>query len=116
MLIIASIPLVWLVMDIKLLFDKYTNNEDYIISENVRVVDGDTIVLNNISIRLQGIDAPESGQQCKLKNNGKLFYCGLAATDYLKALIESLDIITREKIGIKDNYLVVILGIKILTN
>jgi endonuclease YncB( thermonuclease family) len=29
-----------------------------------RVVDGDTIVINNIRIRLEGIDAPESTQTC----------------------------------------------------
>jgi endonuclease YncB( thermonuclease family) len=33
-------------------------------SNYVRIIDGDTIQLNNIRIRLQGIDAPEMKQHC----------------------------------------------------
>ena len=52
-----------------------------------KVIDGDTIKINDISIRLHGIDTPERNQKCKDKNN--LFYfCGRVAT---KALISIID-------------------------
>jgi endonuclease YncB( thermonuclease family) len=53
----------------------------------VRVIDGDTIVLNGLKIRLQGIDAPESKQSCVRKADGVTWPCGLAATERLIALI-----------------------------
>ena len=52
-----------------------------------KVVDGDTIMVNNIRIRLEGIDAPEAGQTC-----GRLLLvswaCGAEATAALASLIE----------------------------
>ncbi len=33
--------------------------------DNIRVFDGDTIVLNGERIRLHGIDAPEARQSCQ---------------------------------------------------
>ena len=50
-----------------------------------KVVDGDTIHINNYKFRLEGIDAPEMRQQCK-KESFKIsfliysflsFFCGL---------------------------------------
>jgi endonuclease YncB( thermonuclease family) len=34
------------------------------------VIDGDTVVINNIHIRLEGIDAPESAQMCTEAGGG----------------------------------------------
>ena len=48
-----------------------------------RVVDGDTIDLNGVRIRLNGIDAPEFGQTCGT------WRCGEAALEKLAALIGS---------------------------
>lgn len=42
-----------------------------------RVVDGDTLAINGQRIRLYGIDAPESAQQCY--HNGKGWDCGQAS-------------------------------------
>ena len=42
------------------------------------VVDGDTIEIHGIRIRLHGIDAPESAQQCSL-STGELWRCGQQA-------------------------------------
>jgi len=47
-----------------------------------RVVDGDTIVLNGINIRLEGIDAPETDQLC-MDDNAQLWVCGIAARERL---------------------------------
>ena len=52
---------------------------------NAKVVDGDTIVIKNLRIRLFGIDAPEKNQICKI--NSKAYNCGHTSTEALKILI-----------------------------
>ena len=53
-----------------------------------RVVDGDTVEVQDVKIRMHGIDAPESKQQCK-RPNGDVWACGkqatLALTDKVKS-------------------------------
>ena len=58
------------------------------ISGNPRIIDGDTIKMNGISIRLHGIDTPEKKQKCKDINN-KFYDCGEMATRRLKSIIGS---------------------------
>ena len=50
------------------------------------VTDGDTIVIGGVRIRLEGIDAPESGQTCE-DAAGRLYPCGGRAANALDALI-----------------------------
>lgn len=50
---------------------------------DVRVLDGDTIVLNGVHVRLYGIDAPELGQLCADK-----WPAGDKARGFLRVLIE----------------------------
>jgi endonuclease YncB( thermonuclease family) len=50
-----------------------------------RVVDGDTINIRGVAIRLDGIDAPESKQTCEL--NGQSYACGAQATEALITLL-----------------------------
>jgi endonuclease YncB( thermonuclease family) len=50
------------------------------------VIDGDTITVARVRIRLLGVDAPESGQSCA-DAAGKRWYCGHAAT---RALVRHL--------------------------
>ncbi len=52
-----------------------------------RVVDGDTIVIDNLRIRLEGIDAPESGQTCQRKWVGA-WACGTVATTALARMLD----------------------------
>ena len=47
-----------------------------------RVSDGDTLKINDISIRFHGIDAPEKAQTCHAAN-GQLWSCGKSATSAL---------------------------------
>ncbi len=52
------------------------------IKGKIKVIDGDTIKINRISIRLFGIDAPEKNQICVKKK--KNYSCGTIATEFLK--------------------------------
>lgn len=67
------------------IFNNFQSSE--IISNNVRVVDGDSIVIDNIKVRLQGIDAPELKQRCNNKVTHKLYACGEGSKSYLITLI-----------------------------
>ena len=48
-------------------------HERRFIGTQVRVIDGDTIVLSELRIRLQGIDSPELTQECRDKKSMKLY-------------------------------------------
>lgn len=50
------------------------------------VVDGDTIDIGKVRIRLDGVDAPESWQTCH-DAAGKLYRCGARAAEALDALL-----------------------------
>ncbi|PNH11580.1 Serine/threonine-protein phosphatase 2A regulatory subunit B'' subunit gamma [Tetrabaena socialis] len=59
-----------------------------VIAGPARVVDGDTLVINGERIRLYGVDAPESAQQCS-DARGAPYPCGLASKDALAKKIGS---------------------------
>ncbi len=46
-------------------------------ADNIKIIDGDTIIINKEKIRFSGIDTPELQQTCQ-KNN-KIYYCGIKA-------------------------------------
>jgi endonuclease YncB( thermonuclease family) len=73
---------------------RYLNdsNTPVFASTEVRVIDGDTIVLDGIKIRLQGIDAPESKQTCARKIDKQVCSCGTAATEKLTSLIADQEV------------------------
>lgn len=50
-----------------------------------RVVDGDTINIRGVAVRLDGIDAPESKQTCEA--DGRTHPCGAQATEALITLL-----------------------------
>lgn len=54
-----------------------------------RIIDGDTIEISGVRIRLEGIDAPEAGQRCNRRVVGVLvvtWACGTAAANTLDEL------------------------------
>ncbi|WP_024278653.1 thermonuclease family protein [Xanthobacter sp. 126] len=51
------------------------------------VIDGDTIEIHGIRIRLEGIDAPESRQTCTSKQSGEVVRCGQRAAFFLADLL-----------------------------
>lgn len=56
------------------------------ISGLAHVIDGDTIRVRNVVIRLQGIDAPELAQKCR-RANGDKWSCGKSSATALKGFI-----------------------------
>lgn len=59
------------------------------------VVDGDTIAIGAVRIRLEGIDAPEAGQQCR-RETGEPWPCGTAATRLLTDLVSGQAVTCRD--------------------
>ena len=55
-------------------------------SEQILVVDGDSLEIGKKRIRLMGIDAPEYDQSCK-DEKGALYPCGKQSAQYLQDLI-----------------------------
>ena len=69
----------FLVISICLIFFFLTYND--VKSYEIKIIDGDTIHLNNEKIRFTGIDTPELKQICN-KNN-EIVYCGIEARKLL---------------------------------
>ena len=69
----------------------------------IKVVDADTIIFNSEKIRLYGIDAPETNQNCYI--NREAWPCGKQATKYLKNLLKNVSLSSLNcKISNKDRY------------
>lgn len=72
------------------------------ITGTARIVDGDTLDVGVVRIRLHGIDAPEAGQTC-LRANGRSWQCGTEATNRLAELAEGkqleCDALDRDQYG-----------------
>lgn len=67
-----------------------------------KILDGDTIDVAGMRIRLEGIDAPESDQMCKT-SSGAAWACGTEATKALKGLVGSEPLSCQVKKG-RDPY------------
>ncbi len=61
------------------------------LSGQARVVDGDTIWIGNTKIRLHGIDAPETKQECK-GADGTTWMAGQEATEFLKYMTDGKEV------------------------
>ena len=68
-------------------FEFAWRQEAEVISGVPRIVDGDTLVIDGVNVRLAGLDAPQRAQQCT-DAGGDAFACGRAATDYLTFLVD----------------------------
>lgn len=82
-------------LSIVLVMQYYSSHEIHerkFISTQVRVIDGDTIILGELRIRLQGIDAPELGQECRDKQTMYAYKCGKMAKEYLIKLIDNQEV------------------------
>tara|TARA_B100000029_G_scaffold117047_2_gene110086 strand:- start:411 stop:890 length:480 start_codon:yes stop_codon:yes gene_type:complete len=54
-------------------------------SNEIKIIDGDTINLNGEKIRFSGIDSPEINQKCN--NNAEVIECGIRARELLINII-----------------------------
>ena len=68
-----------------LLFIASATADDYVVRGSATVIDGDTLRLGRTSVRLHGIDAPETRQQC-LNVLSQIYDCGRLATQALREL------------------------------
>ncbi len=57
-------------------------------NQHTEIIDGDTLWLGNLQLRLYGIDAPEPGQECSIEGKPKS-YCHMSATEALRSLASS---------------------------
>ena len=72
-----------------------------IASSEVYVIDGDSLRLGDVEVRLYGIDAPELAQKC-MDKTGRLYDCGRKARQFLKRLVRAGTVTCR--IGEYDRY------------
>ena len=61
------------------------------ITGEARVVDGDTLVIGEVRVRLEGIDAPETGQSCGKAWLGT-WACGQEASNHLARLVRDREV------------------------
>lgn len=64
---------------------EFSNNE-------LRVIDGDSLALGELRIRMQGNDAPELKQECRDNKSQQLYKCGQVSKNYLTSLIAKQDV------------------------
>jgi len=65
------------------------------LSGSARAIDGDTLRLGGVRIRLHGIDAPESAQSCRV--GSRFWACGREATRTLAGLIRGKRVACEER-------------------
>ena len=70
-------------------------------SSSLKIIDGDTIILNSEKIRFYGIDTPEIKQTCT-DNYGHVYSCGVRAKLELEKIIGSRKVSCVKKT--KDRY------------
>lgn len=61
------------------------------VTGRAKIVDGDTLDVGAVRVRLHGIDAPEAGQRCQ-RANGRDWQCGTVAMNRLAELAEGKDV------------------------
>jgi endonuclease YncB( thermonuclease family) len=64
---------------------------DETLSGLAMVVDGDTLKIDGVAVRLFGIDAPERSQRCR-DSRGATYRCGVRATDALASRLDDVTV------------------------
>lgn len=73
----------------------FSQRETAQIAGTARIIDGDSLVVAGVEIRLYGIDAPEYRQYCFRR--GRPWACGIDATRTLRALIANRPVACRAR-------------------
>jgi endonuclease YncB( thermonuclease family) len=87
--LLADLIIILVLLVLVTIVYRYAGNND-IISGKAHVIDGDTVLIDSLSIRLIGIDAPERKQNCFKQN--QTYPCGAMATRALKKMIGNTNI------------------------
>ena len=66
------------------------------LAAEVSIPDGNTVILNGVTYRLEGIDAPQTDQTC-LDDKGGAWTCGIAARERLHAHVRKRDVRCTER-------------------
>jgi endonuclease YncB( thermonuclease family) len=66
-------------------------SSEVVVRGKARVVDGDTLYIDNQRIRLKAMDAFETKQMCR-NSHGKEFKCGVVAAERMASLIGGRDV------------------------
>lgn len=74
---------------------KQNGDEPQVVSGHARVSDGDSLVIQDARIRMEGIDAPELSQMCR--REGSEWACGRQARDRLAALVGTAPVSCRSQ-------------------
>lgn len=77
------------------------------ITGRASVIDGDTIDIQGVRIRFDGIDAPESRQRC-LTSSGEAYRCGKTSAEALDAFLAESRPVSCERTGRDRNRIVAI--------
>ena len=70
-------------------------NNNKALKQETRIIDGDTIHINQTKYRLYGIDAPEIKQLCNMKK--KNYNCGVKSKEFLVSLIGNQSVSCNQK-------------------
>ena len=62
-----------------------------VLTGSATIVDGDTLEISGVRVRLFGVDAPETDQAC-LDDAGRLYFCGISAREFIKSLVRGAPI------------------------
>lgn len=82
--LIADLVIILVLLVLVIIVYRYAGSDDTITGK-AHVIDGDTVKIDGLSIRLTGIDAPERNQKCF--NQNETYLCGAASTRALKKMI-----------------------------
>ena|ERR1051326_7833707 len=72
------------------------------VSGPARVIDGDTLVVESVHVRLYGIDAPEKAQMCQ--KHGLDYECGVVATAHMTDMTYGKTVTCDAVPGQRDRY------------
>ncbi len=94
--------IVYLFLLVIFFFKTHLNSAE--ITGYAKVIDGDTIIINEKKIRLYGIDAPEKNQICSkpwlsfdIITFNKDYECGLETTNLLKKFVKNEILVCKKK-------------------
>jgi len=80
----ADLVIILVLLVLVIIVYRYAGDDDTITGK-AHIIDGDTVKIDGLSIRLIGIDAPERKQKCQKQNT--TYLCGKASTRALRKMI-----------------------------